>query len=111
MKVSDDEGVATHISPESCTHCRKEVGEALTGERAGWAIEPRNRGMSEAPTPSPHVSATPRSSLSRDDPGLARSKNLGMHGSTLCENREVPSLPAVDGPAGRAGKSEDVIRR
>jgi RNA-directed DNA polymerase len=34
------EGVATHDGPESCVGFRKEVGEALTGVRIGWAIEP-----------------------------------------------------------------------
>jgi hypothetical protein len=37
------EGVATHGGPESCVDVREGVGEALTGVRAGWAIEPRNK--------------------------------------------------------------------
>ena len=36
------EGVATHDGPESCVVVGKGGGEALTGVRAGWAIEPRN---------------------------------------------------------------------
>jgi hypothetical protein len=36
------EGVATHGDPESCVGVREDDGEALTGVRAGWAIEPRN---------------------------------------------------------------------
>ena len=36
MKVSYDEGVASHVGPESCVDDRKVGGEALTGEvRAG----------------------------------------------------------------------------
>ena len=38
------EGVATHDGPESCVGVREDVGEALTGVRAGQAIEPRNQG-------------------------------------------------------------------
>jgi hypothetical protein len=34
------EGVATHDGPESCVGFREEVGEALTGVRIGWDIEP-----------------------------------------------------------------------
>ena len=36
------EGVAIHDGPESCVGAREGVGEALTGVRVGWAIEPRN---------------------------------------------------------------------
>src|SRR5437879_3212498 len=43
MEESDIEGLATHCGPESCAGGRKDVGEALTGERAGRAIEPRNQ--------------------------------------------------------------------
>ena len=41
MQVHHDEGVANHIDPESCVGLREGVGEALTGERTGQAIEPR----------------------------------------------------------------------
>jgi len=37
------EGVAIHDGPESCVGVREGNGEALTGVRAGWAIEPRNQ--------------------------------------------------------------------
>ncbi len=42
MKELCIEGVATHDDPESCAGVRKGAGEALTGARAGRAIEPRN---------------------------------------------------------------------
>jgi hypothetical protein len=35
MKVSCNEGVASHVGPESCGNVRKVVVEALTGESAG----------------------------------------------------------------------------
>ena len=43
MKTPDIEGVAIHGGPESCAGTREGAGEALTGVRAGWAIEPRNQ--------------------------------------------------------------------
>ena len=39
------EGVAIHDGPESCVGVREGAGEALTGVRAGWAIEPRNQAI------------------------------------------------------------------
>ena len=42
MRTPDIEGVAIHDGPESCAVAREGGGEALTGVRAGWAIEPRN---------------------------------------------------------------------
>ena len=42
VKVRYDEGLTNHIGPESCVTAREGVREALTGERAGQAIERRN---------------------------------------------------------------------
>ncbi len=48
MKESHTEGVANHGGPESCADVREGGGEALTGVRAGRAIEPRNQGIQGA---------------------------------------------------------------
>ena len=50
MEESDIEGLATHGGPESCVGVREGDGEALTGVRAGQAIEPRNQGDRGADT-------------------------------------------------------------
>jgi hypothetical protein len=50
MRELYTEGVATHGGPESCVGVREGVGEALTGVRAGWAIEPRNDSQFGVPT-------------------------------------------------------------
>jgi len=42
MRTPDIEGVATRGGPESCAGTCEGAGEALTGVRAGRAIEPRN---------------------------------------------------------------------
>jgi adenine-specific DNA methylase len=47
MKESHIEG-ANHGGPESCVDVREDGGEALTGVRAGRAIEPRNQGIQGA---------------------------------------------------------------
>jgi hypothetical protein len=41
VKVHYDEGLTSHIGPESCVAAREGVREALTGVRAGQAIERR----------------------------------------------------------------------
>ncbi len=41
MQVHCDEGVANRIGPEPCAVTREGVGEALTGDCIGQAMEPR----------------------------------------------------------------------
>ena len=97
------EGVAIHDDPESCVGVCEDGGEALTGARAGRAIEPRNQRIRGADTVyvggRPHRQRRYRESLA----GPARSENHGMHGTSMCENREVPSSP-VWSIAGRAAQ-------
>jgi hypothetical protein len=97
------EGVAIHGGPESCVGVREDVGEALTGVRAGRAIEPRNHQLRGADVVSrggrPH-----RRQRYRELPGdPARSENPCMRGISMRENREVPRSPAwvITGRAAR----------
>jgi hypothetical protein len=87
------EGLATHGGPESCVDDPRGRGEALTGARAGRAIEREIR--------SPGCRRCQKSGRqhrwwrSREllaDP--ARSENHGMYGTSMRENREIPCLPA-----------------
>src|SRR5215468_7776705 len=45
VRVHHGEGVAIHIDPESCADAREGIGEALTGERIGQAIEPQKKNI------------------------------------------------------------------
>jgi hypothetical protein len=87
------EGVATHDGPESCVGVRKGDGEALTGVRAGRAMEPRNKGNwgADAVTTSGRQHRWQRYRELPTDP--TRSENLCMYGVLLRENREIPCSP------------------
>jgi RNA-directed DNA polymerase len=87
------EGLATHGGPESCAGDPRGRGEALAGVRAGRAIEPRN-GEFGAPTLSNGRKATPLARYRELQAGPARSKNQGMYGTSMRENRESPCPPA-----------------
>jgi hypothetical protein len=102
------EGVAIHGDPESCVDDPRGRGEALTGARAGRAIEPRN-GEFGVPTLSEWWKATLLVALCESPVDPARSENHGMYGTSMRENREVPLSPVrVDLRAGRPGNAEAV---
>jgi hypothetical protein len=87
------EGLATHGDPESCVDDPRGRGEALTGARAGRAIEPRNHRVRGADavygSGRQHGQQRYRELLA----GPARSENQGMYGTFMRENREVPCPP------------------
>ena len=87
------EGLATHGGPESCVDDPRGRGEALTGARAGRAIEPRNHRVRGADavyeSGRQHRQQRYRELLA----GPARSENQGMYGTFMRENREVPCPP------------------
>ena len=93
MKELYIEGLATHNDPESCVDIREGVGEALTGARAGRAIEPRNQGNRSAQAVN-YVEGNIGCGARRESQSdSARSENHGMHGTSMCENREIPRSP------------------
>ena len=104
------EGVASHGGPESCAGVREGVGEALTGVRAGWAIELRNKSFWGADA----VPASGRQHLrQRDaravggpravrDPGHVRKLPAREPGGSILARRR-------DRVAGRLGNAEAVL--
>ena len=111
MKESYGEGLATHTDPESCGATCKGGVEALTGAHAGQVFSRERivlRGA-DAVRRSGRPHPAHRYRERRRDP--ARSKTLCTYGNTSHENREILCPPAVDGTAGRVGKSKDVRRR
>ena len=103
------EGLATHGGPESCVDGPRGRGEALTGARAGRAIEPRN-GESGAPALSNERKATPLAALSRAAGGPRAVTEPG-HVRNLRAREPGEPAPArlADQQAGRSGNAEAVI--
>jgi len=109
MKESYPEGVATHGDPESCADDRKGAGEALTGARAGWAIEPRKQALRGADAVNRSGRQHDRARHREHSVDLARSKTPRTHGNSMRGNREIPWSSARK-RAERTGKSMDVSR-
>ena len=88
------EGLATHGDPESCVAAREGGSEALTGARAGRAIEPRNHRVRGADAV--YECGRQHRQWRYREPlvGPARSETLCMYGTSMRENREVPRPPA-----------------
>ena len=98
------EGVAIHGGPESCVGVREGAGEALTGVRAGWAIEPRNHLVRGADAVSRGGRRCRRQRYRELPAGPARSENPCMYGISMRENREIPRSPVrlISGRAAQA---------
>ena len=111
MKESHVEGLATHDGPESCGVSRKGRAEALTGVRAGRAIEPRKKLSPGCRRIRDMRKAALGASPARDASGSCAVEDPGTHGNTSHENREVLCSPVADGAKGCVGKSEDVRQR
>jgi hypothetical protein len=109
MKVSNVKGLANRNDPESCGGARKGVGEALTGESAGWVLSREMINVRDADPVGEWGRPQPMFRLGEEHWYPARSETPGMHGNNLRENREILRLPR---PAclGRIVKSKDVRR-
>ena len=86
------EGLATHDGLESCVGDPRGRSEALTGVRAGWAIELRNQAIRGADVVS--KGGRPRRGRRYRELSVdrARSENVCMRGTFMRENREIPRL-------------------
>src|SRR5260370_36924419 len=104
------EGLATHGGPESCVDDPRGRGEALTGARAGRAIEPRNHYDRGADAVQEVEGNTAGGAMREPLAGPPRSENQGKCGTSISENRERPGPPVWPVPrAGRAGNPEAAI--
>src|SRR5258708_13607652 len=101
------EGLATRGGPESCVDDPRGRGEALTGARAGRAIEPRNHYDRGADAVQEVEGNTAGGAMREPLAGPARAENQGMCGTSMRENRESPCPPVwLVTRAGRSGNAE-----
>ena len=110
MRTLYIEDLASHGGPESCVGVPRGRSEALTGVRAGGVIEPRNETEAQGADVLVRAEGNTAGGVYREslvDP--ARSRNLGTHGVSMRENREVPRSPVLWSGAGREGNAEAVI--
>ena len=114
MKVSYVEGLASYDGPESCVHNRKDVGEALTGGRAGRVLsrvihapwrELRVVRGAEVVGESRRPHRCCRFGEAASDP--ARSQTLRTRANTSHGNRDIPPPSA---PRWEASMAERIVK-
>jgi hypothetical protein len=103
------EGLAPHGGPESCVGDPRGRSEALTGVRAGRAMEPRNQCDRGADVVQETEGNTAGDVKREPLVGPARSENQGMYVNLHAREPGGPALarPADHG-AGRPGNAEAV---
>ena len=105
------EGLATHGDPESCVDDPRGRGEALTGARAGRAMEPRNQAIRGAHAVSLAEGNTLDGVMRESRESPARSETQGMCGNSMRETGDPVPARLADHRAGRSGNAEAVILR
>lgn len=103
------EGLAIHDAPESCAAAREGRGEALTGARAGRAIEPRNH-ESRVPTLLSNAEGHTSEGAMPAPLDPAGSENLSMRGISMRENREIWACPPEMVRGDASARPEAVLR-
>ena len=93
MKEPYIEGVATHGGLKLCVGDPRGSSEALVEVRAGRAIEPRNELIRGAHVVSSAEGNIIIGAMREPVTNPAWSKNHGMCGNSMHENRESPCLP------------------
>ena len=93
MKEPYEEGLASHLDPESCVRAREGTCEALTGARAGMVLS-REINDPTVPTLSPNaVGNTARRAIASACAGRARSETHGRT-ETSCTGTGRPRVPS-----------------
>jgi hypothetical protein len=110
MKESYVEGLAAHDGPESCVGAREDVGEALTGVRAGRVLSREKELPPGCRRRRRRRKATPDASLPPDASGPRAVRDPVHVRKHLAREPGDPMSAGPDGGTGRVGKSKDARR-
>jgi hypothetical protein len=110
MKVSCNEGIASHVGPESCGDNRKVILEALTGESAGRVLSLENVILwgADAVLTCGRLQRSDRYCEERSHPTWSQTPRT--HRSISRGSREIPGLTWATAQA-RAVNSKEARRR
>ena len=106
MEVLYDEGLASHIGPESCGAAREDRDEALTGERAGRPLSRDRLLQRGADVVAQHGRQHGRVRYCEPSSGPCVVVDPGMHGSSLFGNREISRLAVQSIGRSASGRPE-----
>jgi hypothetical protein len=95
MEVSYDQGVASQVGSESCVGAREGVGEALTGESAGWVLSSEILNVRDADAVMSRGRQHRSSRKCEDRAGPAESQTPGTHRSISRRRRSLLSEGSI----------------
>lgn len=104
MKESHMEGVAHHHDPKPCGASREGRTEASAGADVGGLLSSEITHSGRRSCGLKEQGNTAEFAMRKNPDGPAESRTLGMHRTSLRENRKVPPLPITQ--MGRSGKTE-----
>jgi len=108
MKESYSEDIASHAGPESCERIREGALEALTGETAGRAIEPRKQDKLWEADALMVGGRQHGADRKRRDPSCSHAVGEPWHAGTLPARK--PGDPVPDPLEGRLGPRREPLR-
>jgi hypothetical protein len=117
VKVQNNEGLASHVDPESCVAAREGRGEALTGEGAGRVLSREIDALTrereafwgaDVVEDGGRQHRARRNGESCADP--ARSETPSTHRIILLGSREISRSPVAVAAIGRIGKPKGARR-
>ena len=106
MEVLCDEGLASHIGPESCGAAREDRDEASTGEGAGRPLSRDRLLQRGADVVAQHGRQQGRVRYCEPSSGPRVVVDPGMHGSSLFGNREFSRLTVQSTGRSASGRPE-----